>query len=86
MTDYQYFTTKDMDVEDRRKLNVGDIWNNSVKCLSCMDIIRSKNRHDMVYCTCGKTFVDGGSWYQKTGGEDLGLIDTSLIEYYDKKE
>lgn len=82
MTDYQTFTTKGMLVADRRKLDVGDIWANTIKCKKCGDVIRSKNRHDMVYCSCGSVFVDGGSWYQRCGGKDPDQIE-SMIEYYD---
>jgi len=80
--DYQMFTTKDMSIEDRRKLDVGDIWSNSIRCKKCMDVIRSKNRHHMQYCKCGSVFVDGGSWYSRRGG-DLDNIE-SLIEMYDR--
>ena len=80
-TDYQVFTRKDMPVAERRKLNVGDVWSNSIACKKCGDVIRSKNRHDMVYCKCTAVFVDGGSWYSRCGG-DLNLIE-SLVEMYD---
>ncbi len=69
ITDTQLFTTKDSSPEERKRLNVGDIWANQVKCLSCGDIIRSKNRHDFVRCSCGKIAVDGGSWYQRRVGD-----------------
>jgi len=80
MTDYQDFTTKDMPIGERRKLNVGNIWSNSIKCTKCGDVIRSKNRHDFVRCECGAVFVDGGSWYQRIGGAK-GAED--LTELYD---
>lgn len=83
VTDYQDFTTKDMTMEARAKLGVGDIWSNSMMCRLCSDVIRSKNRHNMVYCKCGAIFVDGGSWYQRYGGENLEDA-ISMIEYYDK--
>ncbi len=81
ITDYQDFTTIDTPEEKRRELNVGDIWSNSIKCGFCSDVIRSKNRHNMVYCSCGKTFVDGGSWYRRYGGEGFDKIEF-LTEYY----
>lgn len=68
-TDYHEFTTKDMPQKIRRKLNVGDIWINEATCDGCGETIRSKNRHDMVYCKCGETFIDGGSWYSRVGGK-----------------
>ena len=66
--DYQEFTTIDTPKEERRKLDVGDIWSNSIKCLKCGDVIRSKNRHNYVSCSCGAVAVDGGSWYTKING------------------
>lgn len=69
MTDYLDFVTYDTPVEERRKLNVGDIFINQVRCLKCRWLIRSKNRHDMVTCKCGAVSIDGGSWYTKVTGE-----------------
>ena len=80
MTDTQEFTTKDMSAEERRKLDVGDIWANQAKCKKCDDIIRSKNRHDFVTCSCGSISVDGGSWYGRRVGE-LDMIE-ELSENY----
>ena len=80
--DYQDFTTKDMPEKARRKLDVGDIWANTVQCAKCKDIIRSRNRHDFVWCKCENIFVDGGSWYQRYGGKSLTDV-ISMIEYYD---
>jgi hypothetical protein len=39
-----------------------------VMCAACGDVIESKHRHDMVWCVCGETFVDGGSEYFRAGG------------------
>lgn len=85
VTDYQSFTTKDMSIEDRNKVGVGDIWANTMECLLCHDIVRSKNCHHFVRCKCGDMFVDGGSWYQRYGAKDLSTV-KSLIEYYDKRD
>lgn len=76
MSDYHNFTTKDMPVEQRRKLNVGDIWINSIKCKKCGDVIRSKNVHDYVECKCGEVAVDGGSWYHKVAAKDLNNVES----------
>lgn len=65
VTDYHDFTTIDTPKEERRKLNVGDIWVNAAQCLKCGEIVRSRNRHDFRYCKCGNVAVDGGSWYAK---------------------
>lgn len=64
-TDYHTFTTKDTPEKERRRLNVGDLWINAVKCLGCGETIRSKNRHDYRTCQCGQVSVDGGSMYAK---------------------
>ena len=67
--DYQDFTAQNTPKAARRALDVGDWWSNAVKCLACGDTIRSRNRHDCVYCSCLNIAVDGGSWYlSRTGG------------------
>lgn len=73
MTDYHDFTTIDIPLTERRKLNVGDIWINAAKCKKCGDEVRSKNRHDFRSCKCGAVSVDGGSWYARRVGnmEDM---------------
>ena len=83
MTDTQEFTTKDTSVEERRKLDVGDIWANQAKCKKCGDVIRSKNRHDFVSCSCGAISVDGGSWYARRVAIDLNDIE-ELSENYNQ--
>ena len=55
---------------------------NAVKCLKCMEIIESKNRHDFKFCGCGNIAVDGGLDYMRLVGK--GLDDGSwedLAEY-----
>lgn len=81
VTDYQDFTVKSTPESVRRKLDIGDIWSNKIQCKTCKWFIRSKNRHDMRYCKCGAMFIDGGSWYQRIGGDMDGYI--NYIEYYD---
>ncbi len=83
VTDYTDFTYYDMPAEARKKLDVGNIFMNQVECAACHWIIRSKNRHDTPTCKCGKTTVDGGSWYQITSGP---AIDRSLNYKYLLKE
>ena len=34
----------------RRKLHIGDIFENKAKCVICNDVVMSKNRHDSVSC------------------------------------
>lgn len=76
--DYHDFCTKDTPKEQRRKMNIGDWWVNAVRCLKCNDVIRSKNRHDYVTCSCGSVSVDGGSWYLKRCGDAGGYEDLSV--------
>lgn len=80
VTDYQTFTNRNMPIAERRKLDVGDIWANEIRCKKCGDVIRSKNRHNFVYCKCKSVFVDGGSWYSRQGG-DLKLIEDMVVMF-----
>jgi hypothetical protein len=65
VTDYHDFTHKNMATDDRRRLDVGDIWINAAQCLKCKEVIRSRNRHNYTCCSCGSVCVDGGSWYAR---------------------
>lgn len=49
-------------VNDRRKLNIGDIFENKARCLLCNDVLHSKSRNDRITCKCGNLTIDGGSW------------------------
>jgi len=42
-----------------------------VQCTHCGDRIWSRHRHDCRSCTCGKSFVDGGRDYLRSGGDPL---------------
>lgn len=35
----------------------------------CGSIIQSMNVHDMVWCKCGKSAIDGGDAYTRTAGK-----------------
>jgi hypothetical protein len=83
ITDYQTFTTIDMPREERRKLNVGDIWSNSVECLECGDKIRSRNKHDFRSCKCGSVSVDGGSDYLKRAFKSPESYKETSVMYKD---
>ena len=69
-----------MPVEERRKLDVGNIWSNACKCKKCKQTIRSKNRHNFRYCKCKSIAVDGGSWYARRVGE-LESMEEKIIMY-----
>lgn len=83
ITDYHDFTHRGTSKEKREQLNVGDIYVNAVICAHCDYFIRSRNKHDMVTCKCGKTSVDGGSWYQKA---TVGAIPIREMYYDCEKE
>ena len=63
--DYQDMVNIGTPKEVRRKMDIWDVWDNSIKCNECQDVIRSKNRHDYVTCSCGASSVDWWSWYCK---------------------
>lgn len=55
---------------------------NRVQCKSCGEVLTSYNRHDYKTCGCeNETMVDGGNDYQRYGGKDLDLVDTSSTIY-----
>lgn len=55
---------------------------NRVQCKSCGEVLTSYNRHDYKTCSCeNQTMVDGGNEYQRYGGADLDLVDTSSTIY-----
>lgn len=78
--DYTIHFPKDTPKEIRRQKDVGDIFENQIRCKKCNDIIRSKNRHDFVECSCKSCSIDGGSWYAKVscttpdGYEDMTTL------------
>lgn len=80
VTDYHDWTYRSTPKKKRKQLSVGDIYLNAAICKKCDYFIRSRNRHDMVYCKCGTVAVDGGSFYQKITGYTQAII---ITEYYD---
>lgn len=55
---------------------------NRVKCRECGEVLTSYHRHDYKTCGCeNDTMVDGGNEYQRYGGVDLALVDTSSTIY-----
>jgi len=55
---------------------------NRVQCRECGEVLTSYNRHDYKTCGCtNETMVDGGTDYQRYGGLNLDLVDTSLTVY-----
>jgi hypothetical protein len=55
---------------------------NRVQCRECGEVLTSYNRHDYKTCGCtNETMVDGGTYYQRYGGLNLDLVDTSSTIY-----
>ena len=51
---------------------------NRVQCRECGEVLTSYHRHDYKTCGCtNETMVDGGNEYQRYGGLNLDLVDTS---------
>lgn len=44
---------------------------NRAMCRLCGDVVESTHRHDLVACSCGEIFVDGGSDYFRAGARDF---------------
>lgn len=81
VVDYQKFCPQGTPKEQRNKMMVGDIFSNMAMCKRCGDIIRSRNRHHFVTCSCGAVSVDGGSRYARRLGNPEDYF--SLLEMYD---
>ena len=55
---------------------------NRVQCKECGEVLTSYHRHDYKTCGCtNETMVDGGNEYQRYGGLNLDLVDTSSTIY-----
>lgn len=55
---------------------------NRVKCKACDQVLTSHYGHDYKTCSCpNETMVDGGNNYQRYGGVNLTLVDTSLTVF-----
>ena len=58
---------------------------NRIQCRECGEVLTSYHRHDYKTCGCtNETMVDGGNDYQRYGGLNLDLVDTSLTIYLSK--
>jgi hypothetical protein len=77
--DYQTICNINTSKEDRKKLHIGDIWSNQIKCKLCGDTIRSMNLHHYVVCKCGSVAADGGSWYAKRIGYLDNIEEQSVL-------
>lgn len=53
------------------------------RCKICGDTIESRgHRHNFVACSCGRSFVDGGDDYSRSGG-DVEVLDSNT-KYHGK--
>jgi len=58
---------------------------NRVQCRECGEVLTSYHRHDYKTCGCtNETMIDGGTDYQRYGGLNLDLVDTSSTIYLSK--
>ena len=46
----------------------------TITCLKCGETIYSRCRHDMRFCSCGKTAIDGGQDYTRI----MGSLDSQV--------
>ena len=51
------------------------------KCRKCGDIIESKSRCQVVKCSCGAIYIDGGKHYLKRGFRDSKDDLIEMTEY-----
>ena len=51
----------------------------ALKCPKCGDVIYSRVRHDMRYCTCRAVFIDGGRDYTRIGSGPENSIEGIMI-------
>jgi len=80
--DYHDFTDRMTPRADRKRLLVGDIWINAVRCLACGEVVRSRNMHDFRWCGCGLVAVDGGAHYARRAVNPGGDYE-ELLERFD---
>ena len=61
---------------DMRKIRV-----NQVRCNRCGEVIVSRTRHDLWWCSCRSVAVDGGTDYLRRITGDTSASYTELSEY-----
>lgn len=69
--DYHDFVNINSSPEERKVYDIGNIYDNSVYCPKCADVIRSVNRRSYVTCKCWESFVDWWSWYCRKNPESI---------------
>ena len=45
------------------------------QCSKCGSIVESLHRHDLVWCDCKESFLDGGDDYYRAGGYMVALTE-----------
>ena len=53
---------------------------NAIKCPNCGDTIYSRAHHDMRWCTCKETAIDGGFDYLKICAKDVANIKSFKLD------
>ena len=53
----------------------------AIQCEKCGDVVYSRHRHDMRWCSCGNVAIDGGIEYARISwksGEQPVLLDVDI--------
>ena len=58
----------------------GEMIVKAIRCPKCGDVIYSRARHDMRFCSCKAIFIDGGFDYVRMGGKALEEMAIEEIE------
>ena len=58
----------------------------AIRCLICGDIIYSRARHNMRYCSCEAAAVNGGFDYIKVSAKNFSIVENLDIEVDATKE
>ena len=54
------------------------IYENKVMCRNCGHVIESRHQHELRWCHCGRTAIEGGREYLARWGDDY--VEIALIE------
>ena len=72
---YKWLVNIDSPKEVRDWHRIWNIYENKGKCPKCGDTIESLNHYDFQKCSCGHSFIDGGSDYSRRNPD---LIDMTI--------
>lgn len=84
ITDMHDYCNVDTSPAYRELMYMGDIYDNSIECPDCHDVVRSKNLHHYISCKCGRCAVDWWSWYAKVHWQPI--LKTVYFTHKNSKE